>query len=78
MDTPGESFVRITNREIYDGLRDVGNRLSRLENRVDSVLGENVVLNKRVRALELRFYGVLAGLIAALTALGAGMGFGGS
>lgn len=68
--------IRITNREVYDGLLQVRDRLTSLENRVDNVLGENVVLNNRVRALELRFYGVLAGLVASLTALGLGLGVG--
>jgi hypothetical protein len=70
------SFVRITNREIYDGLRDLNRSVSQLENRVDSVLRENVELNKRVRALELRFYGILAGLIGAVASLGLGLGIG--
>lgn len=72
-----DSFVRITNREIYDGLRDVQTGLRQVENRLDAVLTENVTLNKRVRALELRFYGVLAGLMAALASLGVGLGAGG-
>lgn len=77
----GSDFIRITNREIWDGLQDVKLRLTSLENRVDTVLGENVAqrqeYGKRIRSLELRFYGVLAGLVAALTALGVGLGTGG-
>jgi hypothetical protein len=74
-------FIRITNREIYDGITDLTRRVASLENRVDVVLRENVSIKNeyggRIRSLELRFYGVLAGLIAALTALGVGMGVGG-
>lgn len=73
MSEPGNG-IRITNREVYDGLLQVRDRLGSLEHRVDHVLGENVVLNKRIRALELRFYGVLAGLIASVSALGIGLG----
>jgi hypothetical protein len=68
--------IRITNREVYDGMLQVRDSVIRLENRVDSVLQENVILNKRVRALELRFYGILAGLVGSLTALGIGLGIG--
>ena len=67
--------IRITNREMYDMLVQLRDATRALEYRVDSVLSENVTLHKRVRALELRFYGVLAGLIASVTALGAGLGF---
>lgn len=78
------SSVRITNREIYDeliklkdkvadGQRDVAEAKSSLHN-VDKRLGSMESLNlsdhgKRLRALELRFYGILAGLVAALAVL---------
>lgn len=68
------SFVRISNREIYDGLLQVRDRLAALERRVDSVLGENVELGKRVRRLELRFYGILAGLVSAVILLLSNLG----
>jgi len=70
--------IRITNREVYDAVLDVKGRVQSLENRVDNVLGENVELRKRVRGLELRFYGVLAGLIGAFAVLlGGPVGVGG-
>lgn len=79
-DSGDGSFIRITNREIYDAMRELQNAVRSMENRVDVVLRENTELKKeygsRIRSLELRFYGVLAGLIAALTALGVGMGVG--
>jgi hypothetical protein len=65
----GEGYVRIGNREIYDMLVQVRDRVGKLEDRVDSVLKENVTLGKRVRGLELRFYGVVAGLVGALVIL---------
>lgn len=61
--------IRITNRELYDGYLGVKETVTQLVNRVDDVLGENVELRKRVRGLELKFYGVLAGLIGAITVL---------
>jgi hypothetical protein len=67
-------YIRISNREIYDALVQVRDRVGALENRVDHVLGENVELRKRVRGLELRFYGILAGLIGATTVFLRGFG----
>ena len=65
----GEGYVRIGNREIYDILVQVRDRVSKLEDRVDNVLSENVDLRKRVRGLELRFYGIAAGLLSAIVVL---------
>lgn len=62
--------IRITNREVYDGLLQVRDRLQAVETRLDLVLSENVSIGKRVRSLELRYYAVLAGLLATLTGLG--------
>jgi hypothetical protein len=56
-------FVRITNREIYDAIISLRDRVAGVENRVDAVLTENVDLRKRIRTLELRSYSILAGLI---------------
>jgi tetrahydromethanopterin S-methyltransferase subunit G len=65
----GEGFVRISNRELYDMMTQVRDRVGALENRVDNVLGENVSLGKKVRALELKSYGIMAGLVSALIVL---------
>ncbi len=70
--TEDNGGIRITNRELYDGYLGVKETVSQLVNRVDDVLGENVELRKRVRGLELKFYGVLAGLLGAITVLLAG------
>ena len=66
----GNEFVRITNREVYE-------RLGRVESKLDNALRvidtQNTQLQdqgKRIRALELRFYGVLAGLVGGFMALG--------
>ena len=67
-DEPGNG-IRISNKELYAMLTDVRDRVLGLENRVDKVLGENVELRKRVRSLELRFYGIAAGLVAAIVVL---------
>lgn len=74
MTDPGSTNgIRITNREVYDGLLQVRDRLSALEHRVDLVLRENIQLRKRVARLEWRFYAVLGVLAAGLTSLGIGM-----
>ena len=62
-------FVRITNREIYDGLRGVERSVEALRTDMSNVLVENVELRKRVRGLELKFYAILAGLIGAVVVL---------
>jgi tetrahydromethanopterin S-methyltransferase subunit G len=68
------TFARITNREVYDAVMQLRDRVAALENRVDNVLGENVDLRKRTRGLELKFYGILAGLIGAVAVTLASMG----
>ena len=65
----GESFVRITNREIYDGLSDLKDQVKGIRADLTMVLSENVELRKRVRGLELKFYAILAGLTGALFAV---------
>lgn len=60
------SFVRITNREIYEMLVQVRDRTTAVENLVGNVLGENVDLRKRVRALELKTYTLLSGCVTAI------------
>ncbi len=65
----GGDFVRITNREIYDAIVNLKDRVAGVERRLDDVLSENVELRKRVRALELRTYAVMSGIITALPVL---------
>lgn len=76
---------RVSTRELYDMMSRVAasmtslelqtaTRLQALETRVDNVLGENVDLRKRVRGLELKYYGVAAGLVTALITIGARVG----
>jgi hypothetical protein len=50
-------FIRITNRDIW-------NKLDEIERDVRAFTEAD--LPKRVRALELRFYGILAGLVGAI------------
>lgn len=66
MNDDGQTFARVTNREVYDAVMQLRDRVASLENRVDSVLSENVDLRKRTRGLELKFYGILAGLVGAV------------
>jgi hypothetical protein len=66
----GEGFVRISNRELYDMMVQVRDRVGRLEARVDSVLTENVTNARRIRALELKVYTILAGVTSVFVAGG--------
>jgi hypothetical protein len=65
----GQVFVRISNRQIYNELTRLTKAVDKLESRVDNVLSENVDLRKRTRALELRSYGIMAGLLGAVVVL---------
>jgi hypothetical protein len=78
-----ETFVQITNREIYDGMVQLRNDFQRVESKVDSnsalieekmgaLVEENTDLKKRTRGLELKFYGILAGLVTAIGIVVAG------
>jgi hypothetical protein len=64
------TFYRVTNKDVYERLGTVEAKLDealgtiRLQN---STIGD---LSKRTRALERRFYGVLAGLVGGFMALG--------
>lgn len=57
------TFTRITNREVWVELQALRKAVTSLERTVTDEMPD---LRKRVRSLELRFYGILAGLIAAL------------
>jgi hypothetical protein len=63
-----ETFVRITNAMVYAELQATRADLRDLAQRV----GDYPDLKKRTRALELKFYGVVAGIIAALGVVVAG------
>jgi hypothetical protein len=69
MDDDSQSFVRITNREIFDGLTNVQGRLTLLEQTVHSVLEDNVAIKKeygkRLRAIELKNYTLMSGIVTA-------------
>lgn len=63
------TFYRVSNREVYE-------RIGTLEAKIDDGLRQLSIMeshivdhHKRIRALELRFYGVLAGLVGALAVL---------
>lgn len=61
-------FVRVTNREIYEAVRDVQARVGNLENQVTTVLKDNSEIKReygtRLRQLELRTYSILAGCLS--------------
>jgi len=56
-------------REVKDELSRANSKLTSLQEDVRRSLAENEDLRIRVRALELRFYGILAGVVAAIGAL---------
>lgn len=58
--------IRITNREIYDATIDIKDRVGKLENRLNTALNQQEQMQEDVRRLELRFYGLLAGIITAI------------
>jgi hypothetical protein len=64
-----QDFVRITNREIYDGLRDVQSEVKELKAQVNAVLGDSMDIRKeyggRLRSLELKVYTLLSGVVTA-------------
>lgn len=70
-DSPGNGheFVRITNREVYDRLGGVEAKLDHALSTIDKQNEQLLDNSKRIRALELRFYGILAGLIGAVAIL---------
>jgi len=57
-----QTFVRITNAMIWTKLNEIEDRLDDLR--------DYPQVKKSVRTLELKFYGILAGLISAVVALG--------
>lgn len=70
---PDDLGVRITQREVYDAVQAIGREVAALRLEVQAEVASNRDLTKRVRSLELKFYGVLAGLIGAVGALVAGV-----
>ena len=65
-----QEFVRITNREVYERLGAVEAKLDNALRTLDAQNATIIDQGKRIRALELRFYGVLAGLVGGFMALG--------
>jgi len=59
-DPTPDVFVRISNREIYDAIQSLERTTQHMDDRMNSILGENVKIEKRVRALELKVYAVLS------------------
>lgn len=63
------TFVRITNAMVWTELQATRADLRSLSNQ----LADYPEMKKRIRALELKFYGTLAGLITALAVIIAGV-----
>ena len=73
IDAGQKEFIRITNAVVYAELQATRADLRALSN----AMADYPEVKSRVRSLELRFYGVLAGLVAALAALGVAAARGG-
>ena len=80
MTEPTNGGVRITNREIYDMVVDLKDELraskselkadiKELKTEVHNEDEDVTELQSRVRSLELKFYGILAGLVGAVAIL---------
>lgn len=63
------TFVKITNQMVYAELQQVHSELRELAKAVN----DYPEVKKRVRSLELKFYGVLAGLLTAVAIIIAGI-----
>ena len=59
-------FVVVTNKEVYDVVMETRDEVVELKSLLVRETDEKVELKKRVRSLELKFYGILAGLIVAV------------
>lgn len=80
----GEGSIRISNREIFDMVVQVRDRVAAVENRVDNAFGpegimatilkDQVDTRAKVRALELKSYVIMAGLLGAVVAMLRGIG----
>ncbi len=64
-DEPNETFVRITNSMVYAELQATRADLRALAQSIHDYPD----MKKRVRALELKFYGALAGLLTAIVVI---------
>ena len=64
-----QSFYRVTNAQIYERLETVKSKMDDSLRIQDEMLRDISEHSKRIRSLELRFYGVLAGLISAVAIL---------
>ena len=56
-------------QEVRLELKTANENINRMANDVRQALAENAELKSRVRALELRFYAILAGLLTAIAVL---------
>ena len=63
-------FIKITNREIWEEIRQLDDTVKSMDQRMNSILEENVELRTRLRSVELKVYTVLAGMTTALMAGG--------
>ena len=61
--------IELTVERTNDKMDDLGDEVRRALDKLRDIETDATEMSKRVRSLELRFYGILAGLIAAVGAL---------
>lgn len=66
-DAPDQApFHVITNKDIWNSLQEVIKNQSDWKASLETITAEQKTQSEKVRALELKFYGVVAGIIGAL------------
>jgi hypothetical protein len=68
-DIPNGNGIRVSTRELYDAIRSLENKVADAMRMQDQMLREIADHSKRLRSLELRFYGILAGLVGAVAVI---------
>ena len=68
-----DSFVVVTNREVYDAVMALKGEVSLMRQEVGSITTEQKDQGKRLGRLEFRYYAILAGLVTTLATVGVGV-----
>lgn len=69
MPDTSDPFVSISNRDVWNSLQEVKDLVRGMSAKMDSINAKVEDHDKKIRGLDLKFYGILAGLIAALGAI---------
>lgn len=69
---PNGNFHTVTNREVWDTLQSTNATLGEMNNTLNNLDSNQRIHQERIRSLEVKYYGVIAGLITAVGAIIAG------